>query len=177
MTHEQSPKPSQPCKRALHRPPMRISSQHSSILTDGFFVVRALGNDRHDIAIEQEFPQRVAVISSIRNEPFDCQCMRSIVERSLDQPDFCGCRGVKICAQWSASFVCGKHPLRAFPLLCLAYARAPFLAGAKLPSSMVSSISSPPFSNSFSNDPCHIRSQAPSSSHFLRRRQQVTYAP
>jgi hypothetical protein len=65
------------------------------------------------------------------------------------------------------------HPLRALPAFGFPNSVAPFLAGAKLPSTKLSLQSSWPRRSNSDRNCRHTLSQTPSSSHCCKRRQQV----
>jgi hypothetical protein len=83
-----------------------------------------------------------------------------------------GCR-TKVLSQRKTLAVDHHHPLRALAPLGFADAAAPFLAGAKLPSTKLSLQSSWPRASSSARNWRHTSSQTSCSSHNCNRRQQV----
>jgi hypothetical protein len=82
-------------------------------------------------------------------------------------------RRVQEVSQRNTLAVDHHHPLRAFPPLGLADLRAPFFAGAKLPSAKASAQLSWPWASSWARKARQALSQTSCSSQSRRRRQQV----
>jgi len=94
-------------------------------------------------------------------------------ERRLREPDFRrGCR-VKVVSQRNTLAVDHHHPLRSFAPLGFSDSRAPFLAGAKLPSGIDSLHFSCWRSFNSLRNACQIASQTPCSSQSRNGRQHV----
>src|SRR2546422_1622006 len=69
VTNDNPTKPLQPSIGALHDPTSTIPSQLATILMCGAPIVAPRRDDRFDAARDQQQPQGVAVVGSIRNQP------------------------------------------------------------------------------------------------------------
>jgi hypothetical protein len=180
MTDQQSAELSQPGIGALDDPTALVTAQLPAILVPPFLVVLPVRRDQFDAALLPSFPQRVGVITAIRNHPFRLLPRPAfaprdadLFERSVRKRNFCRRGTFQPNSQRNTLTVSQYHPLRALATLGFTDCRAPFFAGAKLPSRKASSHFSRP---SASRAPSKVRqawSQTPSSSHCFSRRQQV----
>jgi hypothetical protein len=180
MTNQQSAKLTEPSVGPLHNPTTFVTPQLPSILVTPMLVVLSIRHDQVDPALAAALAQRIRIVSGIGDHSFRLlsgtalgawhfdlgECgfrKRNFMRRGTFQPN----------SQRKTFTVDQYHPLCALATLGFSDGRAPFLAGAKLPSRKLSSHFSRP---SLSNAPNIARqavSQTPSSSHCLRRRQQV----
>src|SRR5215469_3624236 len=152
VAHDQSAKIAEPSQGAFHLPTTAVP---------------AMRCDQLDPACGQPFAQRIAVVSTIGDHPQGFLAWPSSAmtpgyanrrERFFREPRFVRGGRVKLLSQRKTLAVDHHHPLRAFATLGFSDLRAPFLAGAKLPSR---------------NDARQMVSQMPCSSQSRSRRQQV----
>ena len=184
-SHGQPAEVAKPGNRPLDDPSPAVAPEFPSVLARGLLAVRAMRDDRPDAPIKQSFPERVAVVTPIRDqalgtgsgtsraEPAD----RDRIERFAQELDPRRRCRVQVCSQLSTRAICQNHPLRALAALGLAHARPPFLAGAKLPSTKHSSQRILPRSFKSARKARHGSSRTPLSSHSLSLRQQVVGLP
>jgi hypothetical protein len=186
MTHQQPPKPPNPCERPLNNPAVSVPSQLPTVLVCCPLVVASRRDDRLDAVGLQRFPQGIAVVGPVGDQTIRVTSRPSGsmgarhgngAKGLLEERDLRWGRRVQVCSQRSTRAIDQKHPLRTFASLRLPDPGAPFFAGAKLPSAKHSSHRS--FSRSFrsARKARHIASSVPSSSQVRRRRQQVVGAP
>ena len=180
MTNQQSAELTEPCVRPLHDPAAKIAPQFASIFVSPFLVVLPVWHDQLDAALFQPLPQRVRIIAAVCNHALGLlpwATLRSrdanFGERGFRKRNFCRRGTFKPNSQRKTLTVDQYHPLRSLATLGFTDCRAPFFAGAKLPSRKVSSHLSRPSSSSAPSSARHASSQTPSSSHCLSRRQQV----
>ncbi len=180
MTNKQPAKLSQPSIGPLHDPAALVPPQLAPVFVPPMVVVLAIRDDQFDSATAQSLAQRIGIVTAIGNHPLRFLSRAALGSRD---PDF-GKRGFRKLnftgggtfqpnSQRKTFTVDQYHPLRALAPLGFPDGRAPFFAGAKLPSRKASSHFNSP---SWSNAPSNTRqafSHTPSSSHCLRRRQQV----
>ena len=180
MTNQQSAELSEPCVRPLHDPAAKIAPQFASIFVSPFLVVRSVWHDQVDAALLQPLPQRVRIIAAVCDHALGLLPRTALRSRDADfgkrgfrKCNFCRRGTFKPNSQRKTLTVDQYHPLRSLAALGFTDCRAPFFAGAKLPSRKVSSHLSKPSSSSAPSSARHASSQTPSSSHCLSRRQQV----
>jgi hypothetical protein len=181
----QSAEVAEPGDRPLDDPAFAVAPELAPILARWLLAVGSMGNDGPDAPLQQALPQRVAVVAPIcdqalgtgsgtsRAKPSD----RDRLERFAEELDLRGRRRVQVCSQRSTHAICQNHPLRALAAFGLADAWAPFLAGAKEPSTKHSSQGILPRSFSCARKARHSSSRTPFSSHSLSLRQQVVELP
>jgi hypothetical protein len=182
IAHHQSAEVAEPSEGALHDPPSLIATQRAPVLRRRFAPILPMRGDQFDVVRRQLPPQRVAIVTSVGDQ---AQGLLSgttgmmptpyadRLERRLDERDLRRGGRVKVVSQRKTRAVDHHHPLRALAPLGFADSRAPFLAGAKLPSRNDSlhfncwrSFNSPRKAR-------QIASQIPCSSQSRNRRQQV----
>ena len=143
IAHDESAKVSQPSECALDRPAPSVAPQHTPVLRRRAIAVRAMRCDQQDAPPLQPLAQCVAVIALVGDHPqrflpgpprmmppaYADRC-----ERGLREPDFRRGRRTKVVPQRNSAAVDHHHPLRALAPLGFSDFRAPFFAGAKLPS-------------------------------------------
>jgi hypothetical protein len=180
MTNQQSAKLSQPSVGSFHNPATFIAPQLPSIFVASVLVIVTVRHNQIDAAFSEPLPQGVGIVGSIGNYTLGLLPRpafglgdpdlgergfrkRNLIRRGTFQPN----------SQRNTFTVDQYHPLCALATLGFSNGRAPFLAGAKLPSKKLSSQRSSP---SASNAPRNRRQAAnhtPLSSQRCNRRQQV----
>src|SRR5215471_1176157 len=180
MTNQQPTKLSQPSIGSLHDPAALVPPQLAPVLVPPLAVVLPIGDDQVDTAAAQSLAQRIGIVTAIGNHPFRFLSRAAFGLRDTDfrqrgfrKLNFTRGGTFQPNSQRKTFTVDQYHPLRALAPLGFPDGRAPFFAGAKLPSRKASSHFNNP---SWSNPPSsarHAFSHTSSSSHCLRRRQQV----
>ena len=180
VAHDQTAKVAQPRKGALHLPATSVATQGATVLGARFAAIPAMWGNQFDAAGRQLCLQRITIESAIGNDtPHFLPRPSAMVppahadrgERFLREPDLIGRRRVKLLSQRNTLAVDHHRPLRALAPLGFSDFRAPFFAGAKLPSrndSLQSSCSR--WFNSARNTR-QMESQTPCSSQSRSRRQ------
>ena len=181
ISHDESSEITYPCKSSFHFPSLPVSSQFFSILGLWLFPVFAMGSNKVDSTFLKFFTKWVTIVGFVTNQTLGTllgssgsisryfDLLKSLIYKLYFRR---GCRG-KGASNRNTLAVDHHHPLRAFAPLSFPDAKAPFFAGAKLPSMKASCQSK---AHPSSNSPRNARqtsSQTPCSSHSLRRRQQV----
>ena len=180
MTDEQSAELSQPCVGSFDDPSALVAPQFPTVLIPFHLVVFAVGRDQLDATSLPSLAQRIGVVAAICDHPFRLLARPAFWpgdadsgERGVRKRNFSRRGTFQPNSQRNTLTVSQYHPLRSLAALGFADCRAPFFAGAKLPSRKASSHFSRP---SASRAPSNVRqplSQTSSSSHCLSRRQQV----
>jgi hypothetical protein len=143
VANDQSAKVAEPRQGAFHLPAPAITTQRSAILGGRFAAIPAMGCDQLDPARRQALAQRVAIISAVGDDPLRFLAWPPAAlppghvdrrERFFREPDFVRGSRVKLLSQRNTLAVDHHHPLRALAPLGFSDFRAPFFAGAKLPS-------------------------------------------
>ena len=143
VAHYQSAEITEPSEGAFDGPAFSIATQPPAVLRRGFASIPPMRHDQLDAACRQLRAQRVAIVAAIGDEaegllPGTPGAMAPSYpdrgERRRDELDLRRGRRVKVVSQRKTRAVDHHHPLRALAPLGLADRRAPFLAGAKLPS-------------------------------------------
>src|SRR5208337_1144133 len=180
MTNQQAAELSQPSIGPLHDPAAFVASELASVFVPPMLVVLPIGHDQFDTAAVQACAQRIRIVAAIGNHPFrflprTALGLRNpdLGERGFRKRNFTRRGTFQPNSQRKTFTVDQYHPLRALAPLGFADGRAPFFAGAKLPSRKASSHFSRPSSSSAPSRVRHAFSQTPSSSHCWSRRQQV----
>jgi len=180
MTHQQSSELAQPRVGAFDDPTPLVAAQFASIFVPPGLAILPVRRDQLDATFLQALAQRVRIVGCIRNHsfrllprtPFGLR-NRDLLERGFRKRNFVRRGTFQPNSQRKTLTVDQYHPLRPLAPLGFADGRAPFFAGAKLPSRKVSSHRSRPPSSSAPSSARHAFSHTPSSSHCLSRRQQV----
>src|SRR5215470_19992806 len=182
VAHHQSAKITEPSHGAFHFPAASVAAQRTTVLPAWLAAVPSMRNDQLDSACLQPLAQWIAVKSAIGNDP-PCflagspAAMSSAYadrrQRFFREPDFVRGRRVKLLSQRKTLAVDHHHPLRALAPLGFSDLRAPFLAGAKLPSRNDSLQLSCWRWFSSAKNARQMVSQMPCSSQSRSRRQQV----
>src|SRR5271157_1400190 len=180
MAHQQPAELTEPGVGSLDDPASFVAAQLAAIFVALEFVVASVGNDQLDAALLQPFAQRVGVVGAICDHPFRLLPGTAFGpgdadfgERGFRKRSFSWRGTFKPNSQRKTLTVDQYHPLRALAPLGFTDRRAPFLAGAKLPSRKLSSHCSRPSPSSAPNSARQASSQTSSSSHCFSRRQQV----
>ena len=180
MTHQQSAELAQPGVGAFDDPTPPVAAQFAPIFVAPAPIVLPVRRDQLDAAFLQSFTQRIGIVGGVGNHPFRllpgtalAPRNRNFGERGLRKCNFVRSGTFQPNSQRKTLTVDQYHPLRPLAPLGFADGRAPFFAGAKLPSRKVSSHFNRPSSSSAPSSVRHAFSQTPSSSHCLSRRQQV----
>ncbi|SRR5579875_985044 len=182
VAHDQATEVPQPGEGALDRPASLVAPEHTAVLRRLAVAVRAMRRDQQDAPPSQPLAQRVAVIALVGNHPhrFLPRTARPMPpayadrgERRLREPDFRRGRRTKVVPQRNSAAVDHPHPLPPLAPLGFPDFRAPFLAGAKLPSRNDSLHSSCRRSFSSLRNTRQILNHTPCSSQSRSRRQQV----
>jgi len=143
VTHHQSAEVAEPSEGTFHDPPPLIATQRPSVLGRGFASILAMRGDQLDVALAQLPTQWITIVAAVANEPFGLlpgtpglmpPAYPDRLQRRLDEFDLRRGSRVKVVSQRKTLAVDHHHPLRSLAPLGLADGRAPFLAGAKLPS-------------------------------------------
>jgi hypothetical protein len=180
MTNKQSAKLSQPRIGPLHNPSALVTPQFSAVFVASMLIVLPVGHDQFDAAFLESLAQWVRIVGAIGNHaprllsgtafgPWYSDFgkggfrKRNFIGRGTFQPN----------SQRNTLTVDQYHPLRALATLGFSDSRAPFLAGAKLPSRKLSSQFNRPSASRAPNSVRQASNQMPASSHCWRRRQQV----
>ena len=180
MTHQQSSELAKPGVGSFDDPTPLVAPQFTPIFVAPMPIVLAVRRDQLDAAFLPSLAQRVRVLGGVGNHPFRLLPRTAFRPRNRDFLE----RGFRKCnfmrrgtfqpnSQRKTLTVDQYHPLRPLAPLGFPDGRAPFFAGAKLPSRKVSSHFSRPSSSSAPNHLRHAFNHTPSSSHCLSRRQQV----
>ena len=180
MPNQESSELTEPCIGPLDDPAALVAAQFPSVLVTPLFVVLSIGCDQLDASLLQSLAQWVRVVRTVGNHPFRLLPRAAFgpgdtdfFERGFRKRSFSRRGTFKPNSQRKTLTVDQYHPLRSLAALGFADCRAPFLAGAKLPSRKASSHRSNP---SPSRAPSNVRqalSQTSCSSHCFKRRQQV----
>ena len=143
VANDQPAKVAEPSKGAFHLPATPVSTQRPAILRARLAAIPAMRCDQFDSSCCQPLAQRIAVIGAIGNHtrwflPWPSAAMSpghaDRRERFFREPDLVRGGRVKLLSQRNTLAVDHHHPLRALAPLGFADFRAPFFAGAKLPS-------------------------------------------
>jgi hypothetical protein len=177
IAHRQPAEVAEPPDRALDDPAASIAPQTPPVLVGGLPVVAAGGNDGLNAPALEEAAGRIAVVAAVGDQPRGLPPDGLTRERCFQARDLRRGRRVQVCSQRSTRAIDPYHPLRALAALGGADLGAPFLAGAKLPSTK----------HSFQRICCRSLSslrkarqrprRTPLSSHWRRRRQPVVGLP
>src|SRR6266571_5072166 len=180
MTDQQSSELSKPGVGSFDDPTTLVAAQFAPIFVAPLPIVLPVRHDQLDSAFLQSLAQRIRIVGGIGNHPFRLLSRtafglrnRDFLERGFRKRNFVRRGTFQPNSQRKTLTVDQYHPLRPLAPLGFADGRAPFFAGAKLPSRKVSSHFSRPSSSSTPSSLRHAFSHTPSSSHCLSRRQQV----
>jgi hypothetical protein len=180
MSYQQTSKLSEPCVSSFDDPATLVTTQLATIFVTPLLVVLPVGCDQVDSSLLQPFPQWVGVVGPVCDHslrllprPAFGSGDADFGERGFRKRSFSRRGTFKPNSQRKTLTVDQYHPLRAFATLGFTDCRAPFLAGAKLPSRKLSSHCNKPLPSRVPSSARQASSQTSSSSHCFRRRQQV----
>jgi hypothetical protein len=143
VANDQSTEVAEPGEGAFHLPAASVAAQRSAILRARLASIPAMRGDQFDALRRQSLAQRIAVVGAIRNHSLRfLACSPAATwsghvdrrERLFREPDLVRGSRVKLLSQRNTLAVDHHHPLRALAPLGFSDFRAPFFAGAKLPS-------------------------------------------
>jgi len=183
--HDEATAVADPREGTFNCPPSLVTAQFSAVLILFFLVVISIRANQFNAAFGQSFPQWIAVISFVGYQTlwFLFRAARpftrngNLIQRFFKERDFAGARRRQVVPQRNSLAVDHHHPLRALAPLGWPNARAPFFAGAKLPSTNASLQSNWPRSSSSAKKARQALTQTSCSSQSLNRRQQVDALP
>lgn len=181
IPHDETTTVAEPRKGSFNLPAAFISTQFSAVFVLLFLVVLPVRADQLNAALGQSFPQRVAIIASVSDDPFGllfgpsapCSGHGNVFQRGFNERDFAGARRVQVEPQRNSLAVDHHHPLRAFAAFSFSDTESPFLAEAKLPSTNASLQSNCSCLSSSDSNDRHAVNQTSCSSHSRKRRQHV----
>src|SRR5579875_1648204 len=181
LPHLQSAQVAEPGKGALDFPAPTVAAQLAPVRVRLAPLVAAVGNNQLDPAPPQPSPPRIAVVTTVSDDPLRSHSRSSSTaawnpyprQRRLGQSHLVG-RGRRDANSQRYTLAIGQyHGFRALAALRFANREAPFLAGKKVASRNVSSHCNSPFWSSVPNSARQACSQMPRSSHCRSRRQHV----
>jgi hypothetical protein len=180
MTNRQAAKLAQPGVGSFHDPAALIAPQFAPILVAPFFIVLPVRRDQFNAALLQPLTQGIGIVAAVGDHALGLLPRSALRpgdadfgQRGFRKRNFCRRGTFQPNSQRKTLTVDQYHPLRALAALGFTDGRAPFFAGAKLPSRKVSSHCSRPSASSAPSRARHASSQTPSSCHRCSRRQQV----
>jgi len=157
-----------------------VAAQFPAVLISSHLIVLSVGSDQFDAASFPSLSQWVGVIAAIREHTFRLLARPApwpwdadFGERGVRKRNFSRRGTFQPNSQRNTLIVSQYHPIRSLATLGFTDRRAPFFAGAKLPSRKASSHFSRPSASRAPSNVRHALSQILSSSHCLSRRQQV----
>src|SRR5882672_1352622 len=143
VANDQATKVAEPGEGAFHLPATPIATQGPTVLGTRLAAIPAMRCDQLDSSCRQPLAQRIAVVGAIGDHPQRFLAWPSTAippghadrrERLFREPHLVGRCRVKLLSQRNKLAVDHHHPLRALAPLGFSDFRAPFFAGAKLPS-------------------------------------------
>jgi hypothetical protein len=180
MANGKPPELTEPCVGSFDDPAPFIPSELSAVFVTTELAVFAIGDDEIDASLLEPLAQRIGVVGAVGDYAFRLGSRTAFGAGDLDF----GERGFRKCnfsrrgtfqpnSHRKTVAVDQYHPLRTLATLGFSDGRAPFFAGAKLPSRNVSSHFSRPSPSSAPSSVRHASSHTSCSSHCFKRRQQV----
>jgi hypothetical protein len=180
MANQESSELTEPCVGALDDPAALVSSQLPAILVLAQFVVGPVRHDQLDAAPGEPLAQRIGVVGAVCDHALGLLSRSAfragdfdLGERGFRKRNFSRGGTFQPNSQWKTLAVDQYHPLRSLAPLGFPNGRAPFFAGAKLPSRNVSSHRNRPSPSSAPSSARQASSHTSCSSHCLSLRQQV----
>ena len=158
-----------------------VTPQLTAVMVSLLFVIVPVRANQFYAPFSQTLTERVGVVTFISDKAFRVFARttpiftrhRDTVQRLLEERSLVRGRRVQVVPQRNSLAVNHHHPLRALPPLGFADERAPFLAGAKLPSTNDSLQSSCSFSSSSERNALHAVTHTSCSSQGLSLLQHV----
>jgi len=145
MSNKQSSKVAQPCDGSFDCPSAAITPKLASVLSLSSFSTFAMGTNQIPLRLLEPFTKRITIVSTVGNQRDRTVFWTGDLDKHpFDEFDFrwgraCG----RTCQRYSLA-ISHHHPLGSLSTLGFPNVEAPFLAGAKLPSTKTSSQSSRP---------------------------------
>src|SRR5271170_687774 len=173
VAHDEAAIIKQPADRSFDLPPVFVSSKGTPVLSGGSFAAPPMRTDQFDAPFVQALSQRIAIRSSIIDQSLGTFAQHTLLQQRFNELYFRRAGAGNLDAQGGAVSVDQEHDLRALATFGLADAKPPFLAGANVPSAIVSSQRSDFIPSSRCKSRDHARWKMPASVHSLSRRQQV----
>jgi hypothetical protein len=180
MTDQQAWELAKPGVGSFDDPTPLVAAQFAPIFVTPLLIVLPVRHDQLDAAFLQSLAQRIRIAGGVGNHPFRLLSRtafglrnRDFLERGFRKRNRVRRGTFQPNSQRKTLTVDQYHPLCPLAPLGFSDGRAPFFAGAKLPSRKVSSHFSRPSLSSAPSRVRHAFSQTPSSSHGLSRRQPV----
>ena len=180
MANQQSAKLSQPSVGSFYNPATLVTPQLPSVFIASVLIVIPVRHDQIDMTFSEPLSQRVGIVGAICNYPFGLLPRPTfwlrdpdLGERGFRKRNFIRRGTFQPNSQRNTFTIDQYHPLCAFATLGCTDGRAPFLAGAKLPSKKLSSQRSSPSASNAPRNRRQASSQTPFSSHCCNLRQQV----
>ena len=174
VPHDQSAEPSEPSEGSFNLPTALVSAKGSTVLRGFAFTPFTMRTHHLDPTLTKAISQWIRVVCAIQDQ---LQVERKIhfgpIKRAFNQLYFCGRGGGKSARHRNTLAVNHHHPLRSLAPLRGSDTVAPLFAGANDASAKASLQSRASFRDNRSTNEAQISSQIPSSSHRLKRRQQV----
>ena len=180
MSYQEPSELAEPCVGSFDDPAALVSAQFPPVFVAPLLVVLPVRGDQFDAALFQTFAQWVRVIGAICDHPIRLLPRAAFgsgdadfFERGFRKRSFSRRGTFKPNSQRKTLTVDQYHPLRSLAALGFTDRRAPFLAGAKLPSRNASSHRSNPAPSKAPSNVRQASSHTSCSSHCFNRRQQV----
>ena len=176
VPNNQSPEVLKPGKQALNLPSTPVASQFPAVLGSWFLASHTMRCDHFNTTfIEKLIVKFIAVVRLNTNKLIRRKFSKTAVYSGFDKLYLMGRSAFNVSGDRKTSSVCDCHDLGAFAALCLADSKAPFFAGAKLPSMNASRISILPRSFRSSTSSWAMRWKTPCPTHCWNRRWHVWY--
>ena len=180
MTDQQASELAKPGVGSFDDPTPLVAAQFAPIFVTPLLIVFPVRHDQLDASFLQSLAQGIRIVGGVGDHPFRLLSRtafglrnRDFLERGFRKRNFVRRGTFQPNSQRKTLTVDQYHPLCPLAPLGFSDGRAPFFAGAKLPSRKVSSHFSRPSLSSAPSRVRHAFSQTPSSSHCLSRRRQV----
>lgn len=176
IANNQASKILQPSEKTLNLPPSTVSPKGSPVLCPGSLPPATVGGDHlRTPVLPQALVQAVAVICLVTDQSDRDFVGKARFKGILNQGYFMWRSAGHVHGDRKTRSVCHCHDLAALAPLGFADQRAPFFAGANVPSMKASRRSIPPRSRRSSANASNIRSKTPSRCHRWNQRWHVWY--
>jgi hypothetical protein len=173
IANDESTVVEQPADRAFDLPASAVAPEGSAVLSRWALGSSSMRTDQFDTPLRQARSQGVTVGGFVIDESLGAFAQDALLQERFNQFDFRRAGTGDVDSQRGAAAVDQEHDLRALAALGLADAKPPFLAGANVPSAIVSSQRSDFIPSSRCKSRDHACWKMPASVHSLSRRQQV----
>src|SRR5205085_920213 len=141
MTDQQSAKLPEPGVGSFYDPAALVAAEFASIFIPSFLVVLAIRGNQFDAPLSEPPTQRIGIVPGIGDYALRFLSRaaarlrdRDFGQRGFRKRNFCRRGTFQLNSQRNAFTVCQYHPLRSLAALGFPDRKAPFVAGAKLPS-------------------------------------------